>query len=285
MAHSWWRLSFVSREGEDGHGNTCALCNSHSVKLTSPQTWRDERAQVVAKSLHLSVEQPICQACRGDIRRLTQDPDHVPRWMKPKEILCCIPGCHELSFTQTKSVSGDHIALAMGIAVIPPIPTPLCKSHYHTIYKTLQPTQSHCPTCGSSLKGSSTRTCPNPEKIQEYLSKNTGFEGVISNECKVCFACYKSHLQILKCVNTISTDSGLSALINALKLTLTPTNDSSSIDSAVDHSLTLTAIYVGETILKHEAILLPQVHEVFSSFAAETLSISNLEWVGEPKGS
>jgi len=80
-------------------------------------------------------------------------------------------------------------------------------------------------TCGSSLKGTSLRTCPEPGKIQEYLLKNTGFEGVIGNECKVCFACYKSHLQILKCVKTISTDSDLLALISALKLTLTPTKD------------------------------------------------------------
>ena len=274
----------MSREGEGGQGNTCALCNNHSVKLTSPRTWKDERAQLVAKSLCVSGEQPICQACRGNIRRLTKDPDHVPRWTKPKEIHCCIPGCNEMSFTQTQMISGDDIALALGIAVTHPIPTPLCKSHYHTIYKTLQPTQSHCPTCGSTLKGSSPRTCPNPGIIQEYLSKNTGFEGVISSECKVCFACYKSHLQILKCVKTISTANGLLALINALKLILKPTKDICSIDCAVDHSLTLTALYVGETIMKHEAILLPQVHEVFSSFAAETITSSNLEWVGEPKG-
>jgi len=249
MAHSRRRLCFVTNEVhvEEAQGNTCALCNSQSAKLTTPRTWKDERAQLLAKSLGLSGGQNICQACRGDIRRLTQNPDHVPRWTKPKAIQCCVPGCSETSFTQTQSVSEADIALALGIAVTSPIPipTPLCKCHYHAIYKILQPTQSHCPTCGSSLKGTSLRTCPDPGKIQEYLLKNTGFEGVIGNECKVCFACYKSHLQILKCVKTISTDSDLLALISVLKLTLTPTKDINSIDRAVDHSLTLTTIYVG----------------------------------------
>jgi len=135
MAHSRRRLSFASRAGEEGQGDTCALCSSHSVKLTSPQTWKDERAQLVAKSLHLSDEQRICQACRGDIRRLTHDRDHVPRWTKSKKTHCCIPGCNEVSFTQTQTVSEEHIALALGIAVTPPIPTPLCKHHYHIIMK------------------------------------------------------------------------------------------------------------------------------------------------------
>ena len=91
-------------------------------------------------------------------------------------------------------------------------------------------------------------------------------------------------LQILEDAKAISTDSDLSALINTLKVTLTRTTNINSVDSAVEHSLTLVAIYVGETILKHEAILLPQVHEVFSTFVTETISASNLEGIGEPKG-
>lgn len=119
MAHSRRRLCFVTNEVhvEEAQGNTCALCNSQSAKLTTPQTWKDERAQLLAKSLGLSGGQNICQACRGDIRRLTQNPDHVPRWTKPKAIQCCVPGCSETSFTQTQSVSEADIALALGIAV------------------------------------------------------------------------------------------------------------------------------------------------------------------------
>ena len=287
MALSRRRLSFGAKEVDENQGNTCALCNSQSAKVSTPYTWKNERAQLVARSLCLSSDQTVCQACRGDIRRLIQNPDHVPRWTRQKtHTQCCVPGCKETLFTQTQIVSEEQISLALGISITPPIPipTPLCKGHYHTIYKSLQPTQSHCPTCGSSLKGTSVRTCPDPGRVQEYLSKNTGYEGVIGKECKVCFACYRSHLQILKDVKAISTDSDLSALINALKLTLTPAKGINSIDNAVEHSLTLTAIYVGDIILRNEAILLPQVHETFSTFAIDTLSTSNLEWVGEPKG-
>ena len=48
----------------------------------------------------------------------------------------CVPGCKETLYTQTQVVSEEQKCLALGISITPPIPipTPLCKGHYHTVY-------------------------------------------------------------------------------------------------------------------------------------------------------
>ncbi len=62
---------------------------------------------------------------------------------------------------------------------IPSVPTPLCKHHYHIVYNLLQPTQTHCITCGVSLKWSTPKYCTQPEVIEKHLNEHTGFEGSI----------------------------------------------------------------------------------------------------------
>ena len=69
MVQSRRRLSFGVKKVDENQGNTCALCNSQSAKVSTSQTWKDKRAQLVARSLCLSSDQTVCQACRGDIRR------------------------------------------------------------------------------------------------------------------------------------------------------------------------------------------------------------------------
>ena len=60
-----------------------------------------------------------------------------------------------------------------------PTPAPLCKVHYHIVYNELQPTQTYCVTCGSDLRKSTVRVCPDPERIQKYLADKTGYDGEI----------------------------------------------------------------------------------------------------------
>ena len=133
MAQSRRRLSFGVKKVDENQGNTCALCNSQSAKVSTSQTWKDKRPQLVARSLCLSSDQTVCQACRGISEDL--NPDHVPRWTRQKQNKC-VPGCKETLFTQTQVVSEEQICLALGISITPPIPipTPLCKGHYHTVY-------------------------------------------------------------------------------------------------------------------------------------------------------
>ena len=60
---------------------------------------------------------------------------------------------------------------------------------------------------------SRSRKCPEPELIQIFLQQNTEFSDVINADSRVCYACYKAHLLIIKHMqNTItSTDADLSS--------------------------------------------------------------------------
>ena len=100
------------------------------------------------------------------------------------------------------------------------------------------------------------RTCPNPKSIQEYLVENSGFEGTIPEDGKVCPPCYKVQLLILK-QKPKSTDADLQALISDLKQQMMDTNDSG------ERAMQTTAIYVAERLLKQECLLLPTVKQKY----------------------
>ena len=68
-------------------------------------------------------------------------------------------------------------------------------------------------------------TIPNTERIQSYLAEKTGYEGVLKDGNKVCFACYKSHLQILKHSQIHSIDTDLVELIQVVKSSIIHVND------------------------------------------------------------
>ena len=55
-------------------------------------------------------------------------------------------------------------------------------------------------------------------------------------------------------------------------------NQKTDIQSAMSRAMTDTCIYVANTILKQEALLLPTVHEYFSTAVRECMSAINLQW-------
>ena len=81
----------------------------------------------------------------------------------------------------------------------------------------LQPTQMHCVTCDMSLRHSKTKPCPEPEIIKKYLHDNASYDGDINEHDKVCYACYRAHLVILKQKDKlISFDADLKDIITTL---------------------------------------------------------------------
>ena len=85
---------------------------------------------------------------------------------------CCVHNCNRLSFSQTTMGTTDEL---QGIQKLVfnepvPIPTPLCKSHYHLVYMydTLQSRCKQCRTCSTHLRLGNDRPCLKP---QAYLSK------------------------------------------------------------------------------------------------------------------
>ena len=134
--------------------------------------------------------------------------------------ICCVQSCNEYMCHSSRLGSNEDLLPSLFLAArlqcktqSIPVPTPLCKHHYHLLYNTYLPTQTNCITCGISLKHAKPRPCPDPTAIQGYLKINTGFDSEILPTDKVCNTCYKAHLTMLQEIRTISTDSDLKHLI------------------------------------------------------------------------
>ena len=115
-------------------------------------------------SLQIPSDLLICRLCRDDVTRVLANPCHVPRWrrVRGKTSNCRILGCSSVSTYQVQHAF-ESAGLNCSSEVIP-VPTPLCKYHYHTVYNALQPRE--CTTCGTRLRGNSHRPCPKPDVIQ-----------------------------------------------------------------------------------------------------------------------
>ena len=264
--------------------SNCTLCKRSSSQLSKPLSWRNKNAKVYAKSLGVSESHGVCRACRQDITLLLENETLVPRWQKERKKDCCVPGCDEISFCETSIVSADELSeiLCTSVLIIPK-PTPLCKSHYHAVYnKKKKHTQTNCSTCNTSLKGIVERSCPDPILIQQHLQEKTGFEGTLSVESKVCYTCYKSHLQVIRNLNVVSNDSSLADIIGQLKESLS-NHDHSNIDNIKKYALVCTAIHVGEILLQQEAVLLPAVHEYFTEVASKCIRSTKIKFDGSAK--
>ena len=97
----------------------------------------------------------------------------------------------------------------------------LCKEHFGAWYRHIHPSQSKCKTCNKNITDmSKSRACPQPDIIQKCLRENADFSGEIANDDRVCYACYKSHLIIIKLLNNTvhSTDVDLRLLITKIQL-------------------------------------------------------------------
>ena len=199
---------------------------------------------------------------------------------------CCITLCSESVFAHGRLGSSEQMQGALEIAGLQvstdtiPVPTPLCKHHYHLVYNLL--TQTNCITCGISLRSAtpSPRYCPKPELIEKHLKDNTGFEGNIGAQDKVCFTCYKAHLAILQENKSISTDSELRQLVRTFSQQIPTTDVIVSVEDVLNAAIIKTTVLVGEELLSNHATLLPSVQDSFSRYVHEFLMATNLESEG-----
>ena len=140
----------------------------------------------------------------------------------------------------------------------------------------LQPTQTYCVTCDVSLRYSKTKPCPEPETIKKYLHDNAGYDGDIKEHDKVCYACYRAHLVILKQKDKlISSDADLEELMTTLSSQVSV--ETKSVQEAIDKSIKRVSIYVGKQLLQNGALLLPPVYQLLCQYINEELQIQNLD--------
>ena len=157
------------------------------------------------------------------------------------------------------------------LKLLEPIPQTvhLCKEHYIMVYKSAFPTQTKCITCGISLKHTNPKICPSPKLVEEHLRANTGFEGSIKENDRVCYSCYRSHLVIIHKSKCISNDFDLEALIDGLH----PPTTVNSLQEGIDATMTHITKLVGTELLSNSALLLPTIHGWFCNHL-DTLIVS-----------
>ena len=268
-----------STEGQNAQLLSCILCHSQTSTQTTPSQWKNEAARMYALALNVPMNGSVCQACRKDITRVLSNREHIPRWKKSLSVReCCVHGCENRVYASLhKSTSEDieQIFSSCGLeAKHPsvPVPVPLCKHHYHLVYNRLEPRQEHCVTCGTSLrKQINSKICPQPAIIEQHLRENADFEGKIKEGDRVCYTCYRSHLIILQRRNETSLDSDLLNMISTLSHQISePSNDTiQSISDLIDAAMTRMVITVGRELLNGNVMLLPDVHDLFNSYASE----------------
>ena len=257
-------------------GNACSLCLAPHTQLSVPAAWKNTRARELALTdLQLTLQSAVCRLCRDDIGRLTRDANVTPRWEKQKrEKKCCVDMCDNTCYSVSSVGTREQIACILKCELVP-YPTPLCHQHYHYVYDTLQSKATRCCTCNATLRNARKRVCPDSETIQKYLMQNTGFEGTIPKEGRVCPACYKSHLVILK-KQPPSCDTDLQLLINDIKASRQSLETLRNEDDVIKQALQDIAVYVAEKLLRQECLLLPSVMQVFSSLVSKTALESHL---------
>ena len=145
----------------------CALCKASHKCMSKVQSWQNAQACELVSKLGITLDDIICRPCRDDIRRVLANCSYIPRWGKRNKLTkCCVKGCPDVCFVHSKVTDACTIKRIFEDKCLEtegniPVPTPLCLHHYYMVYNTIQPQQTHCPTCGISLKHVPTRPCPN----------------------------------------------------------------------------------------------------------------------------
>jgi hypothetical protein len=233
----------------------CRLCNKGNQYLSTPAQWTNEDAQALASSWNISENDSICKPCRGDITKILHDDTYIPRWKKVDVGLCCIVDCNEKGHSSNILSNNlqqtlidlqlEHKPITQQIAEIENAATSLCRFH-----------------CNISLRHVSSRPCAQPDKVEQL----------------VCYCCYKSHLTMLHSNASISTDSDLEKVIVNLHKTVTEIkNTIKSEDEVLNMALIKTVIDVANSLLKGEALLLPDVHIQFDNHVVNILRDNDME--------
>ena len=95
------RLSYGLESDEQSYqAVVCALCKY----MSQVHTWQSTQAREVGARFGITQADMVCRPCRDDIRRVTANPNHNPRWEKQNQNVntCCVEGCTSICLTHSK---------------------------------------------------------------------------------------------------------------------------------------------------------------------------------------
>jgi len=115
------------------------------------------QAHCVVLSHQVSLNAYACQPCRQDVTRMLSK-SYASRWRETtsKRSACCVIDCTDNVFVSLHKGS-DLLQFAFEAGELRhcecevPIPSPLCKHHYHSVYNGTTNAKHHNPTLQTSL--------------------------------------------------------------------------------------------------------------------------------------
>ena len=270
----------------------CILCKKdNQSKYFHPKSWKDASLLDCLKqyepSLDIEPQSCICRPCRNELNEVKDitNTGFVPRWRKSNKGItksCAIPECANTAQKITKLANRSTILQLFSIENESDTDSsdegvPLCTEHYGAWYRHSNPPHKRCKTCGKNLTDKS-RPYPQPKLIQQFLQENTDFSAEINPDDRACYTCYKSHLVTIQQINSSnnSANPDLGKLLDKIKEDIQATCNIHTIESAILYTSNVTALYVGEILLKHTAILLPEVNDFFHTKLKEIIQQCNI---------
>ena len=136
----------------------CSLCLKTHTHLSSPNTWKDPSAKQLLQTYGVHLNDLVCRPCRDDVGCCLKDREYKPRWTKVhKSQHCSIHRCNKQVLANYNPLDIDKLKTTLVLLGYETknklkLPIPLCTSHYHQIYDAIQEKQTHCVTCGTSLR-------------------------------------------------------------------------------------------------------------------------------------
>ena len=193
--------------------------------------------------------------------------------------VCAVPACKCPDPAIVCKIADKHYIQSMlNIPTTSNDETMLCPYHYHVVYRSLPGkvesySRTRCTICKKDLSGRSDHHhCPSPQVIRQHLQEKTGHDHEISPDGIICTTCYKVQMSILQ-GECISKDFELMQVMARLE---TQETSQSAIEKAVNNSLNPVGRKVPHTLLKQEALLLPDVYDTFCECFDEAAEQQNL---------
>ena len=221
----------------------------------------------------LPLDALVCDACTKFVKGNTGKADVVPRWLlkqrKPSQ-LCMVSNCKQqargTTTITTHSIASQYLTLGECSQVDGSNKSlALCNSHYQKLYRELE-FPAPCATCGvpSRYGKHHVRRCPDPTVITSHLQTTTGFSGALTNDSRVCKACYEFHSQILRHHQENPSLESVKANLRTDISTFESCDKQAVTDEQYLKWLVQNvAMMLASLLEKDEAVLLPELHTKF----------------------
>ena len=164
-----------------------------------------------------------------------------------------------------------------------PDQTCLCSEHYRALYKSLNPEhyQQNCAVCSSTIKNNNYRTCTEHKLFENHLKLHTDFQGTLSACQKLCMACYRFNLTVVKQMKmkstSTTTDDDFESTIRSIQTSL-PTLPCTISDESqlIEMALAFTIIGIAQDLKEDKATSLPCAYSCYLDNIDMLFSMSTL---------